>query len=359
MRHSSWWKAPASALLAVLALFMFGGTASAASTWLPDYDPQTKIYVDPALANHATHPVVFDATFRQELNALSRRHNLDIYVIATQQGDELSGDSKRWAPELLHTPLWNKWTRSSSFRERDKLILLWVRWNSDPSKNSIAARAGSRLHSYGINRAHFNSQSGPVIRAIKANIPGAGAQAALLDIARNINADVDAHLAKSAPAPVTSTGGGGGSGGGDGGLAVLLVVGVVVIGGVILLVVSMSSRSRSSSYSPTSGGTTCSGANNTGSTNSGSDNNGLGVGGVIAGGVLGGLAASALTESEAQKAKNRKRDDSGSTTGSDATTTTTAATCGSAPASSCSSGSSCGGGGCGGGGCGGGGCGGG
>ena len=130
------------------ALFMQAGlslTAKADTTWLPDFNPAQKVYVDPKLANQIT----LSPQFQSELTRRSRENNLTTYVVITQQGDELlASDRNNWAADMLHYGVWDKLLLTSGFVENRSLVVLYIRSKDarDSNAGSTAVRVGSFLH---------------------------------------------------------------------------------------------------------------------------------------------------------------------------------------------------------------------
>lgn len=193
-------KVLALALLAVLVTLVFSPASAraAGNTWLPPFDPAKHVYVAPALANHPTHPFKPDEQFERALEQLAAKHQLSVYVIATEQGDDLSGERKRWAPDHLHNQVWEKWSSASGFNESRILLIEWVRSRDNPGMSSTAARAGSAVQAYGITRESFFDQSGPVFTAIRAYLPQ-DPRGCFLAIVSNVNRELDSYLTANNP----------------------------------------------------------------------------------------------------------------------------------------------------------------
>jgi len=206
-----------------LALVAGAPAARAAETWLPEFDASKHVYLAPQLANHPSKPVTFSEDFEAKINELAKKHGLSIYVIATEQGDELEGDRSRFAPNLLHTTLYGRWRVQPGFSEDRILMILWVRFKEDPDHSSFAARSGSFLHGYGIDRQRFFDPNGPVLSAKRQFMPQ-DPQGAFLAVIKNVNDEVDSKIASGSSG---STSGGAG--------ALILVAGLAIIGFLLLV----------------------------------------------------------------------------------------------------------------------------
>lgn len=178
----------------VICVLLVGASTTpvqAASTWLPNFDPEKRVYVDPALESSSSNPLsaAVAEALANKLGALGEKHSLDVYLIAIEQGDDLSSDHKRWAPDLLHTKLWSKWKSSSKFNDHNSVVILWVR-GRDNGHMSTGVRVGDGLHDKGMSRSRLAASDGPVMTAIKANMPGQP-EACFVAIVENINSELD------------------------------------------------------------------------------------------------------------------------------------------------------------------------
>lgn len=203
---------------------------SAAETWLPDFDQNVHVYVDSKLTGRGVN---FGADFEAKVQKAASVHGLSVYVIATEQGDELTvPDRPNWAADMLHTRLWNKWYYAKGFSQDRILILLYIK-GKDQDICSTAARSGNYLHGLGVDRNKFYSANGPVMPVVRQYM-GTDPARGLLTIIDNVNAEVTSAKTKQAEAIpqwvwivvilailvllicCLSRVGGGGSGGGSG-----------------------------------------------------------------------------------------------------------------------------------------------
>ncbi len=182
-------------MLTALFAFILGALpAQAADTWLPDFDPAVHVYVDGKMTSRVNLPPDFTAQVANRAEATG----LNVYIVVTEQGDELSvGSRDSWAKDMLHARLWDRWRHQSGFSEDRILVILYVR-SKDSDAGSTAARAGSYLHGLGLTRDHFSSSNGPVIPTIK-KFMRADPATALLTILDNVNAEVKAGGVSQTP----------------------------------------------------------------------------------------------------------------------------------------------------------------
>lgn len=174
-------------LLAALAMPAF---SQSQSSWLPNFDRNTHVYVDPALKNHPSYPVDFSG-MSSEIRKLSGSHKLEVYVVATER----SFDPNRKIAIEIADDLVARWSGRSDFPRDDYLVIVWVRQASDPNKGSVAAYAGNKLQGYGFNASRMSDRvNGPVTPALKQFMPRDPEQA-LLQVVRNVNNGVDSTIA--------------------------------------------------------------------------------------------------------------------------------------------------------------------
>lgn len=319
-------------LCAIAATLALATSVKADNTWLPAFDAGKHVYIDQKMTTRAT----FDADFEKQVLSRAAKHNLNVFVIIAEQGDDLAANNRdHWCSDLLHNDVWQKWQSAPGFKEDRILVLLYIR-SKDSNAGSIAARSGSYLHGLGLDRKRFFDANGPILPAARKH-NRTDPQKGLLAILDDVNAEIDRKLA--APAPATGSGDSDGSG-----FAVVMFL-VVLFGGAMLIFVFAILRgsSSSSSYSSDSyslgGGT--SGYTPTPTTPT----------------TPRPATTTPVTEKEKKKDEKKPTGSGGSSSGTTSTTTNNiVSSCGGSPASSCGSSSpasSCGGGG--GGGCGGGG----
>lgn len=375
------------------------GSAQAADTWLPDFKAGQTVYVSPRLEADGFR---LDSDFAEQVMILSGKHNLKVYIVATEQGGDVPPDRRRWAPWLLHYKVWQKLEHEvGDFREDRTVVILWVRSRDNPQLSSTGVRVGSALHKAGVTRDRLGQENGPVMTAVRAKLPH-DPRGLFLSVLQNLNTALDkSHGTAKAPSAAPEHSKQEGSGMTIvwlfvGILALLLLVGIVFA--IFTSSTSHSDSRRSSrdnrgTSSPTQSqsGTTPTGNNsNPGAQSSGGDSTGsnvLGMGAAAAGGYLLGSAMSNRgAEAERERERRRREEssssssssgsdasypliaggdlggsggDSGGSSGGDSGGSSGGDSGGSSGGASCSGGSSCGGGGSscggGGGGCGGGG----
>ncbi len=194
-------KVYSTALSALMLLMAFASSALAqqptAKTWLPEFDPNRHVYVDPQLANHPTFPVNLNGLEGADAIARAEANGLKVYVVATQQGSDLpSGMTKMAVPKL--DELITKWGANSTFPHDNYVVILWVRYADDPQHGAVAVNGGNKLRDWGINQDYFNDKvNGPVTKNLQKFMPQ-DPRGAFSAIARSISADVDKWKAAEA-----------------------------------------------------------------------------------------------------------------------------------------------------------------
>lgn len=360
--------------LLLLMIFGLAGHVSAQTSWLPSHSASQHVYVAPGVDNSLATQFN-SADFSAQLTQVSSAQNLDVYVIVTATGSDVSNNGS--PGPLLVRKVWDNWTSTSGFKRDRALVILLT--GDGRSLISVGARAGDALNRLGIVRDTMSSPTGPV-RTTLSNL-ASNPSVVPIRIVENVNAIIAAKLAAQAP---SSSASGSSTTAKSGGSGFPWLV-VILVGGGIVLAVVMISAARSSNNPPSSyNRTTTTGGfqqrmndarrNRTGSSGTGSgtgtgagtgagtgDDNGNNAANTAA--ALGAGAVGGYILADQLRKKDERKDDSGSGSGStDTGSTYVAPGCSSAPSTpSCSSGSSCsggsscgGGGGCGGGGCGGG-----
>lgn len=366
-------------LLVLAALFLMSTSVSAQSTWLPTFSTSQKVYVAPGVDNGVASQFQ-SADFKAELDKVAAAQKLDVYVIVTKTGSDVSADNSAGPP--LVRKVWDNWTSSSGFPRQRALVILMT--GDGRSFQSVGVRAGESLNRLGIVRDTMSSDTGPVRPVLRANL-ASNPVVVPIRIAENINGIVAAKQAAQTPStsgrsssPTTSNPTTTSSGGSSLGI-VLFALGV---GFCIFIVGYAITRSNArnydrhvgSPYTRTTGSgfqqrmnasrrdrTTTTGAdtdNDDGRRNDNDGNSAAKTALAAGAGAVGGY----ILADQVHKRDLRKKDDTGSgTTDSGSSYVAPACSTPSTPSApscsspSCSSGSSCGGGGgCGGGGCGGG-----
>ena len=163
-------------------------------TWLPEFNANQQIYIDPKLKKHKWAPVNLP-DIKAKLEEQSKRHKIKVYVVATQQGSEDYG--KTMAIRKLDQMML-KWQGKKDFPTEDYLVILWVRFKDDPSHGSVAANGGNRLRGYGFSGRNFSdNHKGPVIRNLQRYMPQ-DPVGALVGIVKSVNSDIDHYYKKIA-----------------------------------------------------------------------------------------------------------------------------------------------------------------
>ncbi len=180
----------ASAVLLLSSGFSFliaVGPAIAQSTWRPAFDPDQSVYVDPNLAEHPNAPVQF-RQLEERIQQAEAEHDLEIYVIAAEQGQESFSDNTNWASRNLDE-LIVQWQSHPDFPADRYLTIFWVRRSDDISRGWVAANGGSQLRAWGLTGSRFDQPDGPVISALRQYMP-ADPEGAIVAIAQNINQEI-------------------------------------------------------------------------------------------------------------------------------------------------------------------------
>ncbi len=118
--------------------------AFAADTWLPRFNPQQHVYVDPALTN----PPVNVSGLEQQLVQAGRTHNLQIFFIMAERGTE-NIPNAQFGTQMLDK-LIASWQGVNGFPSDDYLIITVFRLpGGDWQKTARGGNAGPRLRTIG------------------------------------------------------------------------------------------------------------------------------------------------------------------------------------------------------------------
>lgn len=163
--------------------------AQSSETWLPVFNSNEQVYIDPKLKNHKSYPVNLGG-LKERINKASEKHKFKVFVVATQQGSEDSG--KTMAIRKLDQ-LMMRWKGAKGFPQDNYLVVLWVRFRNDVTHGSVAANAGSNLRRYGFTGSYFsNPNRGPVIRNLKKYMPE-NPKGAISAIVSCVSGDIDSY----------------------------------------------------------------------------------------------------------------------------------------------------------------------
>lgn len=362
--------------LLLVMFFALVGPALAQSSWLPSYNSSQRIYIAPGV-DASVQQTYSSSTWLSDLNAVSRVHDLDVYVIITASGNDSGNDARQAGPVLVRK-LWDHWTNNVGFNSDRALIILMT--GDGRALTSVGVRAGDFLNRLGIQRSTMNDQSGPVIPVLRAYLTSDPASIPAR-IVGNINTIV---TSKTTP-PATLSGGNQPTSGTTEGDTSMGIGTILLIGGSLLLVAlafvfatrpnRTSSTNTSTRPAPRTTSLRKPGSGFEGRLsdsrrrNSGTaagdddnlrrhDNDGINTAAAAGAGVVAGvLLADATRRNDDEPRRDSSSSDSGyvAPVSAPSCSTPSAPSCSSSSGSSCSSssGSSCGGGG--GGGCGGGG----
>lgn len=139
--------ASALMLAATIALTVASSPALAATTWLPEFNPNQSVYVDPSLKADSVAPVDLSA-LPPKLAAEAAKNNLKVFVVMAKKGDEFLGDCKQKFAVCKLEELMGKW--NARLPQDDYVLLLVVRGDTDWTKVSYAANLGNRPRGFGV-----------------------------------------------------------------------------------------------------------------------------------------------------------------------------------------------------------------
>jgi hypothetical protein len=167
-----------------LGIFAAASTAQAENTRLPAFGPETNLYVASAVKDK----VHFSSEFSYRLRERARENNLNVYVVAVEQGDDLKAyDIKNWARDINHRSLWDQWVREGMSEARSVLVLHIRERGTNRSATSV--RVGSYLHGIGLTRDFISKDDG-IIRPVVAQYGDDNPEAGIIKVLDNINAEI-------------------------------------------------------------------------------------------------------------------------------------------------------------------------
>jgi uncharacterized membrane protein YgcG len=172
-------------------------------TWMPTFKSNKFIYLDPKLSGHPKDPFKFSDSFPDKLNQIGANHNLKIYVVGAQQGNEPI-PSNRHVGIAKIDELLPQWSNQSGFDKNRYVILFWVRRSDDVSKGSVGVNVGTFARSQGVTPDLLSESDGLVIPALKGYMPQ-DPEGALLQVAKNVDAKVTEHIAELTQQRITAT----------------------------------------------------------------------------------------------------------------------------------------------------------
>lgn len=164
--------------------------AIAASTWMPEFDPDQSVYVDPALSGHPVAPFQFSPKLETQL-AQESKEGLRYFVVAAQQGNEPIPSGKPLGVAKVDELL-SLWTNRPGFPKENYVVIFWVRKRVSVYEGSVGVNAGKVGREVGVLPALLSSPKGLVIPALKANMP-ADPEGAMIDIVTNIENQVTSY----------------------------------------------------------------------------------------------------------------------------------------------------------------------
>ncbi|HEY9775746.1 MAG TPA: hypothetical protein V6C81_18420 [Planktothrix sp.] len=187
-------------LAAVVTCLFLSSTAFAdgTSTWLPDFNKDTHVYVDPQLKT--TNPALSQiAAISDKLVEQGKRNNLAIYIVATQAGSEsLPTDGRNTTPwgRAKADDLILLWQQQADFPKKDAIVIVWVNSKKSFSDDgwSVAGWAGTRLQQdYELTTYSVDSLVQPIVR-LQFNDP----TRSLLQIVAAVNENIDSYAQRKA-----------------------------------------------------------------------------------------------------------------------------------------------------------------
>lgn len=164
--------------------------AIAASTWMPEFDPDQSVYIDPALSDHPIAPFQFSPKLETQL-AQESKEGLRYFVVAAQQGNEPIPSGKPLGVAKVDELL-SIWNNRPGFPRENYVVIFWVRQRVSVHKGSVGVNAGKVGREAGVLPALLSSPTGLVIPALKANMP-ADPEGAMIDIVTNIENQVTSY----------------------------------------------------------------------------------------------------------------------------------------------------------------------
>ncbi|PSB21033.1 hypothetical protein C7B76_05535, partial [filamentous cyanobacterium CCP2] len=176
-----------------VSIIVFASPAFAQATWTPQFNPEQRIYIDPRLSNNPTYPVRFP-NLEQQLTEAAESHDLEVFVVAAEQGNESVSENANLAVIKLDD-LVAQWRSEAEFPVDDYLIIFWVRRSDDVNRGWVAANGGNRLRAAGLTADWFSEENGPVIPALRQYMPD-DPQGAIVAVVENVNQDLDTYAAQ-------------------------------------------------------------------------------------------------------------------------------------------------------------------
>ncbi|CAN5216544.1 hypothetical protein BH10CYA1_BH10CYA1_64980 [soil metagenome] len=139
-------------LAATMSLIAPQHPAWAAETWMPKFDINQSVYVDPSLSVDAIAPVDLRA-LPPKLASEAARNHLKVFVVMAKKGDETVNCSQKFAVCKLEQ-LMGRW--NAQLPQDDYVLLLIVRSDTDWRKVSYAANLGNRPRGFGVGPKSLN-----------------------------------------------------------------------------------------------------------------------------------------------------------------------------------------------------------
>jgi hypothetical protein len=173
------------------------------STWMPMFKGNQSVYLDPKLSSHPNGSFKFSNSFPKQLNQIGANHNLKIYVIGAQQGNEPI-PSNRHVGTAKIDELLPQWSNQPGFDKDRYVILFWVRRSDTISKGSVGVNVGTFARSQGVTPDLLSDPDGLVIPALKGYMPQ-DPEGALLKVAKNVDAKITEHIAELTQKRITAT----------------------------------------------------------------------------------------------------------------------------------------------------------
>lgn len=170
--------------VSVAGFSIFSNPVLAQTVYLPQFNLEQRVYIDPALAKHPRYPVQFHDIDRQ-LATYEQQHHIQIYLVAAQQRDHIvSNQTNQAAIELDN--LLARWQNNAKFPRNTYLTIFWLRRSDNINRGWVAANAGSHLKAKGLTKDAFSNPDGLIIPTLKEYMPN-DPHGAILAIVRNVN----------------------------------------------------------------------------------------------------------------------------------------------------------------------------
>ena len=175
--------------LIVVAALSFSSQAFAADTWLPQFNANQHVYVEPALTTSATAPVNVSGLEQDLVQAGQKRH-LQIYFIMAERGSE-SVPNAQFGTHMIDR-LMAQWQSANGFPSDDYLVITVFRLpGGDWQKTARGGNPGPHAQGMGISLATLQS----ILDAPKARLANNDVRGYVRAVAGSVNSTADQFFA--------------------------------------------------------------------------------------------------------------------------------------------------------------------